>query len=462
MLKKLLLLFILLPLFATGKDFQVRLAIKNLPEGNVPVLLRIYNGNMIMLDSIPAKNGEILTFDIPDNIPRGMLKVVLGPSAYAKYTNGQPTAVDFLFNREDIEFSLDFNNPEKTLKIIRSEENKVYFEALRHEILFFRKLALLEQVVLQYPEQDDFYHSALKYYQKYQTDREKLLDSMYAARPHMLATKILNTRRLPFTAGNLSPTDRDSIYQHHFLDKLEFNDTTLLYTNAYTDKLYQYIQFFIKPNQSPRENEAAIIKALDNIMPKLESNEIVRTHLLQFLIQGFESMKMEEVLAHISENYLQQCNSSMEIVKRRLEKYQKMAIGQKVPDFTAVDVHNNPVSLYADIHPYTLLIFWHTNCSFCRQFLTDLAKPEIQQMLQHYDINIIGISIDDNREDWISYSAGHKLNFSNTFIEGGFYSETAGEYNLFATPSLFLLDNNHTILAKPLTIEELVNALKKL
>lgn len=55
MLKKLLLLFILLPLFATGKDFQVRLAIKNLPEGNVPVLLRIYNGNMIMLDSIPAK-----------------------------------------------------------------------------------------------------------------------------------------------------------------------------------------------------------------------------------------------------------------------------------------------------------------------------------------------------------------------------------------------------------------------
>lgn len=39
---------------------------------------------------------------------------------------------------------------------------------------------------------------------------------MYAARPHMLATKILNTRRLPFTAGNLSPTDRDSIYKHHF------------------------------------------------------------------------------------------------------------------------------------------------------------------------------------------------------------------------------------------------------
>lgn len=127
----------------------------------------------------------------------------------------------------------------------------------------------------------------------------------------------------------------------------------------------------------------------------------------------------------------------MEIVKRRLEKYQKMAIGQKVPDFTAVDVHNNPVSLYADIHPYTLLIFWHTNCSFCRQFLTDLAKPEIQQMLQHYDINIIGISIDDNREDWISYSAGHKLNFSNTFIEGGFTVKQPGNIIYLRPPACF-------------------------
>lgn len=462
MIQKLLLLFLLLPIWTLGKDYQVKLHIQNLPDGNTPVLLRIYNGDMIMLDSIPAGDKETFTFKIPANTPCGMLKTILGQSTYAKYTNGQPMSLDFLFNKEDVELSLDFNNPEKTLKIIHSAENKIYFDILQKDVLFFRKLALLEQVVLQYPEQDAFYHTALKYYQQYQTDREKLLDSLYTARPDMLAAKILNMRRLPFTTGNLSPAARDSIYKYHFLDKLAFNDTALLYTNAYTDKLYQYLQFHIKPNQSPRENEGEVIKALDNIMLKLESNDIVRTHLLQFMIQGFESMQMEEVLAHISNNYLQQCGSSMEIVKRRLEGYRKTGVGQKVPDFTAMDTAGTPVNLYAGLHPYTLLIFWHTGCSHCQQITTELSKPEIQKILKTHDIHVIGVSIDDKQEDWLKYSAAHNLNFTNTFIEGGFYSETAADYNLFATPSLFLLDSEHQILAKPLTIIEITKALEKL
>lgn len=448
--------------FCWGQDFRVKMEIRNLPESNRPVLLRIYNGEVFIVDSMPSKKEATFFFHVPGNTPPGMFKAVLGPSVYAKYTNGRPTAFDFLFNKENVGISLDFNNPEKTLQFSGSAENELYFKTLQEESIFLHKLQLLEQVVVQYPEQDEFYRSALKYYQKYQTDREYFLDSLYAAHPDMLAARIIHTRRFPIIPGGLDAAQRDSIHKNHFLDKVEFNDTALLYTNAYTDKLFHYIQLHMKSDKGPRENEASIIAALEKLMPRLEANEVVRTHLLRFLIQGFENMKMEEVLAHISNNYLQQCGGSLDIVKRRLEGYRKMAIGQKVPDFIATDTANTPISLYADIHPYTLLIFWHTQCSFCRQLLDALHEKKLTEHLKRLDIHMIGISIDAKREEWLEYSRHHDLPFINTFIGGEFHSETAEAYNLFATPSLFILDNNHSILAKPITVEELGSYLETL
>lgn len=43
----------------------------------------------------------------------------------------------------------------------------------------------------------------------------------------------------------------------------------------------------------------------------------------------------------------------------------------------------------------------------------------------------------------------------NIHAAGSFDSEIANDYNLFATPSMFLIDENHKIIAKPTTIGEL-------
>ena len=184
-------------------------------------------------------------------------------------------------------------------------------------------------------------------------------------------------------------------------------------------------------------------------------NPIVQQNLLQFLISGFESQQMEEVLAHISNHYIQQCGSNSDIVKRRLEGYSKMAIGQQVPDFTLMDIHNHPVNLYSEISPYTLLLFWHTQCSHCQSLMEALPQLCQKEIFTHQQIKLIGISIDENREDWEKFSIQYPLEWVNIHAAGTFDSEIANDYNLFATPSMFLIDENHKIIAKPTTIGEL-------
>lgn len=462
-MQKLLFLLLLLPLLCAGKNYQVKINVRNLPDETKPLLLRIFNGNMYVVDSLPVLNQQTITFNIPGNTDMGMLRVILGQSAYARFMNGQPTTLDLLFTHENVELTTDFNDPQNTVEVIQSGENEAYFSYMKKDNHYFMKLGSLEQVVTQYPDKDAFYDMALKYYKEFQLERDRWIDSCYKSNPHSLAARILNTRRMPFTDGDLTPQERDSVYREQFLERIEFTDTLLLNTNIYTDKLFQYINFFINREAGPRENETAIIKVLDQIEPKISANEQIRNYLLQFLISGFEAMKMEEVLAHISSNYLQQCGSSMDMVKRRLEGYKKMAVGQKVPDVIAMDLNNNPVSLYGEVNPYTLLIFWHTGCSHCQTLMNELPNMAKKGLFQKHNVKILCISIDEKREDWEKYSKEHPFNWTNAYVEGSFDSQAAVDFNLFATPSIFLLDNANTILAKPITPDELeanIEALK--
>ena len=461
-MRKLLFLLLFFPFLATAAEYQVKVHVTNLPENSGPKLLKIFNGDIYVIDSLPHIDNETLTFTVPDGTDPGMLRIILGFTPYAKYTNGQPTTVDILFNRENVEFTTDFNSPDKSLVINQSDENKMYFDFLKQDMGFYSKLGILEQTVTQYPDKDEFYNLALRYYEQYQQDRDKIIQDIHKKNPHSLAAKIIYTRRMPFSKGNTPAATRDSIFKAEFLNAVDFQDTTLLFTNVYTDKLYQYINFYMTRNSSPRENEANIIRAVDEIMPKISVNDKVRNTLLQFLIGGFESMKLEEVLAHISANYMQQCGSDMDIVKRRLEAYQKMAVGNKVPDMLTMDINNNPVSLYGSLNPYTLLIFWHSDCGHCQLLVQELPSLINSEFFKKHNINVVGISIDENREDWVKYSEAHPLNWTNTFVEGAFNSQVAVDYNLFATPSMFLLDNENKIVAKPLTVEEVLESINKL
>lgn len=461
MMKRLLFFLLFLPIIASAKDFQVKMNMKNFPAENKPILLKVFNGNTFIVDSLPTLQNNSLTFKVPGNTAPGTFRAILGQSPYSKFMSGQPTYIDFVFNKENIEFSFDFLNPNQTIEVISSKENKVYFNFLKQEELYSTKLGLLVGLLAQYPTKDEFYNLAVKNFETFQHERNKFIKDTYTNNPGMLASKVINTLQMPFTPGVMSAEARDSVFKAQFLDNIDFSDTALLYTNIYTDKIYQYINFFMKRDLGQRENEEILINVMDEILPRISTNIQVRNTLLQFLINAFESMKMEEVLAHIS-NYLQQCESTGEIDKRRLESYKKLAIGQTVPDMVVMDIDNNPVSLYENVNPYTLIIFWRTDCGHCHTLTDELAKYVKTDDFKKHNVKIISVSVDETADVWKQYCKQNKFEWINAYAEGGLMGEVGVNYNIFGTPTLFLVDDTNKILAKPLTFPDLKKALERL
>ena len=76
-------------------------------------------------------------------------------------------------------------------------------------------------------------------------------------------------------------------------------------------------------------------------------------------------------------------------------------------------------------------------------------------------LEVIAVSLDTSRNDWASFVKKEKLNWINVSELKGYLGKAEDEYNVYATPTMYLLDREKKIIAKPITWRELEQALNQ-
>ncbi len=198
-------------------------------------------------------------------------------------------------------------------------------------------------------------------------------------------------------------------------------------------------------------------------MSAVEENQDVNQFVLNYLIDGFERFKMEDVLVYIADHYLSEgCETENEkLMQDRLEAYKRMARGEKVEDIALPDANDKTRRLSDLDTKYTLLIFWASWCPHCQDLMPRL-KEWYEKNAGDTGLGIYAVAIDTSRAGWEEYLMGNDLPWVNVIEIGGWDGRVARRFNIYATPTMFILDRNRKILSKPLTYRDFKRDMEKL
>lgn len=478
----LLVLFSLVQTLA-AQTYTLELRIQNQPFNSVAVGY-MRGDRFILSDSVLTSNVivsgrplKIISWNFPSGAQPGIYRVVFGHTTYARVMDEPPQQLDFIFNGEDIQMETDFRAPADSLRIILSEENRTWFSFLEKEKEYRQILGELEMEVDFYQEKlarqgegtgngdtDNLRLKAAEVANSFnmlQMERESFVDKVSADASGMLASRIIKTFREPFRDGYLTEPERSVSWQKDYFRFIDFSDHALIYTPVLTDKIFDFLKSFNRREYSHAQREDAYIRAVEDVMLAVEKSTgkggPVYEFVLDYLADGFEQLQMNKVLAWMADNYPEAvCSAGSRNTLSRKPEAQKMVVGSVVPDFTLNDLTGNRVTFSKDLKKINLVVFWASWCPHCNSLLKELStfcsgKP---------DLEVFAVSLDRSADDWekaVNETGMGK--FRNLSDLQEWEGKVVDDYNVYATPAMFVVDANRRIIARPSSAADLSEVL---
>src|ERR1035437_6942394 len=404
--------------------------------------------NFIKTDSIiPIEQGNF-HFTFPKNSAHlGFYRLIL--------TNGK--WVDFVNDDEDITITTDVNNMQDSLSIVKSESNKLYYQFLKLNKQYKVKTDLLQFVLAKYPKDDEYYAVTKNKLLQLQKDYAQFVYITSQKNPQSFIARYIKSVQITGTDINL-PVDKQLAYlKAHCLDKVDYNDDDLINSDAFTVKSIEYLTLFRNPQLSKEMLEKEFMTAVDTILNKAKVNKLVYQHVTEYLIDGFKKFGFDQIIDYIVDNYVIKDDICLDeklqnSIQRRMDQSRHFKIGAVVPGIIIPDSTGKGMNLKDIITERTLIIFYASWCPHCQELM-----PKINGLYKNQDkwkMKILAISIDTSRTDWLNFVRKNNFNLINVSDLKGWNGKAAQDYYLYATPTMFLINNKREIIAKPTKVGE--------
>jgi len=418
-------------------------------------LMRVSGENRTFVDTTHTDDTGAFSFSLDKTTsPVGMYITINGPEK----------AVELIYNHEDITFTTTGFSGQDDIQIISSIENLIYYDYLFLKGLNLYKMDLLQPLVKNYPREDPFYKLITGQFRQLKEQLDQRVENIILENPNTLAAKYIKVDQPVIAPTGLTEEQENNYLKQHYFDQVDFTDTLLINSSFLTSKVVQYLSLSQYNANSQETLEDNLLIAVDTVLNKAQANQAVYEFLVDFLIKGFEGIGFERGLEHIanSSRLEEFCENTerKERLGNKLEYIRKLALGQKAPSFSTVDLNGKPLSLDSIKANTTVLIFWASWCPHCDEVLPVLKTYYDQTTRQEFDV--IAISVDESEQPLREAIKAGNYQWHNVGELKGWEGPVINTYGIAATPTLFILGKDHTILSKPIGKAKLTGDLKGL
>ena len=395
----------------------------------------------------------------------------LKPAMYIVAGEKNNMYFDFFVNKKQ-HFSMetDIPNITKNMKVRGSPENKLFYEYINFIIKKKKEIKPLKKNLTNFRQNKDSIKLIQEKINIINKEVKNYNKEFIRKHSRTFAAKFLKASFEPeipkvplLKNGTEDSAYIYKYYKKHFFDNIDFTDVRLLRTPIFNDKINQYFKRLVV--QQPD----SIIKEVDMLIEKTKSDKEIHKYLLwYFTVKYLNSniMGLDAVFVHIAEKYYQKEDSNWinPVLRRNIIKraniLKLLLIGKKAPDILMFDTNNQLVSLYNIKARYTIIVFWDTECGFCLKEIPKLKKFYDKDK-EKYGLEVFAVNVDTSIIAMKNYIKKNNLNWVNV---NGYRSLTPDFhilYDIFSTPTIYLLDEKKVIIAKGILTDKLKVFIKK-
>ena len=273
-------------------------------------------------------------------------------------------------------------------------------------------------------------------------------------------------------------------YRDHYWDRVDFQDPRLVHDGSF----HQLLEMFWT-RVLPQMPDSMLIEA-DRLIARdtIGNDEMFKyiTHFVTFNSESSQVMCMDKVFVHMIDTYYATGKATwlkkeqLKKVMDRADELRDSQCGNRIPNIILPGLDQNEwVSLYDVKSKYTAVIIWESTCGHCKKELPKYR--DIYADWKDKGLEIFAIGNDFDPAPWIDYvnEKGYNdwINVSDNPLVNAQDSASVLIYNgtttlkslnfrttfdVFATPKVFLLDEDKRILAKQIGADQMLDILGRL
>jgi peroxiredoxin len=366
--------------------------------------------------------------------------------------------IDFINDGSDVEIKTELKSISESISVIKSESNELYLQFIKLNKLYKTKTELLNIILTHYPKNDDYYEISKSKLLEVQSEYQKFVNVTSQKKGKSFIARYIKSAQLPIVDISLPPQGQMEYLKSHALDNIDFNDIEMIYSNLYTNKSIEYLTYYGNQQLPKALLEKEFIKAVDTLLNRAKINELVYKHTTEYLIDGFTKFGFDAIINYIVDNYVIKDDICLDTkvestIQKRIDQAKYFKIGSKVPNIILPNINGGKVDLSKINSEKVLILFYASWCPHCKKNLPELVKLYNNQKKKK--IEILAVSIDEKRKEWEKVVADFNMNWLNVSDLKGWNGKTTEDYFIYATPTMFFVDKDKKVEAKPLSINEI-------
>ncbi len=443
------------PVFA-GDGYKIRITISGFPD--TALYLTTYFGDkVILVDTAYARKPGVFEFTGRDKLQGGI---------YMAVSTAKNKLFEFIVNEnQDFGISTDTTNYIGHLKAKGSEENKLFFDYLHFTENEYLAISALQDSLRKTDPHSPRYDLIKKKIdsinQVVSAYKMNLINSM----PNLfIATLFEAMREVKIPQPENPPADSAFAYHYyksHFWDHFNLSDPRLLHTPLYSRKVNEYMDHLVYVHP-----DSAIV-AVDYLMNKAGGDSTTVTWMAWEFISRYQDPKymgFDKVFVHLVDKYFVENNvtgttpSVIEQLKKRADVLRPILLGKPAPNLIVLDTAGSYYSFLNLKNKYILLFFWDYDCSVCKREIVELKKIYKDRKI---DFEVFAVSVNSNLDKWKEAIRERSMDWVNVNGTRSVTQDFHDLYDIHGTPALFILDENRNIIAKHLSVKQVIPFLER-